>query len=1267
MSKQFIPLNKVHGACPVCGKDDGSCRRSVEDETFIQCQTNASARKKEVINGYICVKACSGGHTASFKPYKSNFSREYITQQLQENQLRKVRQKLLDKRDRERALSVEERHKLYSEILEQLQLGELTLADLKKRGFSESQIKVSGFKSVEKWQKLNKQYPTELPGISEDGNSLAIGNSGYIVPCRDFDGHITGLQLRLHKLVDKNRYRWVSTPKTATLKIQPENENPLAVFHPIGEKFEGIAIVEGTGAKPFLVAQKLNYLTIGAAGGQWASSKQLFKKYLDQASDYFDAGEKVLTIFPDAGDVSNKNVVNRWRKVVNLLVDWGWKVRFGWWGQVSKAFGDIDELEKGQYGIIRYLSVAEFKDFCVKWGGLEEVVEINNVINYSNEERAAKAQKRLFTLEQPAEIVCDSTKKYLPDLVGKIPKSGLLALKAPKGSGKSHQIKLIKDKLCGHWEEKIVIKNIEKKESKQLSVDLFKEEKKLCNKPLMLETERVFHKGLGKKFLSINARIALGREQAQKWDFTWIEDADLEAKSEFGGAKLSSASVIENIDEIGLCWDSLGKIFERDWSNTVVVIDELELGLNHVATSSTCKDRRSKILFTLEQKIKQCLENNGLVIVADADLSDSSLDYLEAIAPGFIPFIVTHDFKGDPWEIDFYTGKRDIVLSQIEDWLEEENCEPIAVTLDNQGEAESLSNYLLKKFPYLTRTTGGLVRIDSKITQTDFGRNFVKKPNQSINELQPKILIYTPSLGVGCSIDITHFKRVYGLFFGNLEPSQARQSLARVRESVPRTVWCKERGIVAKDELNSFIPAEIKKNLFSNNNTTKDLIDLALNLARERAGNPQSDAELMPDLLAILEEMMGENGTWNNPHIDLYCNQIARRNFSLNQLAVQLRQELIEEGHRIMDTGSMDITNTGSEVSSGKEEIKLQNAFLTANADEITFEDAQEIKRSPSRTIEEEHAASKAFLQRELPEVKLNSDFVYKAVYKDNRKWLSHTKMFWWCFNQEALYFEDRKEWKAKLKQFSRGIPYIPDIKTYSLKVEAIHKSGVLDWIKPDDLHSEYSKDSQKAHVFLQTAYKHKKLIKNGLGITVKKDCSIIYLAKRLLEKVGLGLRSTKQANEGGKRIRYYKLKEELVCDPDRQAVFDSLALRWQNIQQDLAQTKEQSQKQEAQTVDQTLNNNPHSVPYTETSEDEHTSVVQSEAVVQATDEWEKPEIIADVAQMLESCDDTSMLLELRQCDIPAHIFTEAAKHLPANKRQIIKEWVVAQNNNIAS
>ena len=1134
--------------------------------------TFSDARLREIINGYICVKEYSGGghETACFKPYEGDWTQqnslEYQVRRLSEKRLQEKQRKQEKEQQQQRALGAEERHSLYSEVLSELGVNDLTRQDLHQRGLTDEQIEQNQFRSVVQWQSLGKLYDSRLPGVVRHGKSLAVAGDGYLCPVRDFEGRITALQIRLHDPLYGNRYRWLST-KTATLKLQPENENPLAVFHP-NNPAKGIGLAEGVGVKPYLTSQSLDLLILGAAGGQWASSPQLFQKNLEKAYSQV-GGEKVINIFPDAGDIRNPSVVRRWRRVTNLLIDWGWKVQFGWWGQVDKTFPDIDELEPQQYSTITYVSVAQFKAFCVKWGGLEPRETPDNVIPLSYDERVANAQKKLRILETPAEIVCDPTKKYLPDLVGRVPTSGLLGIKAPKGSGKSYQIKSIKNYCCGYWEEKVIATDEPELAPQQLNLLEGSDKQQGISKP-QVRTERVFHKGLGMKFLSINARIALGREQAIKWEFCWIEDADLEG----GNPTLSSASIVENIGEIGLCWDSLGKIFNRDWSNTLVVIDEIELGLNHIATSSTCRDRRLFILFTLEKKLKECLDNGGLAIVADADLSDSSLNYLTAIVPGHVPFIVHHDFKGDPWEIDYYTGKRDIVLSQIEDWLSDENCQPIAIGLDNQSEAESFSNYLIKKYPYLKKKVGGLIRIDSKITQTDFGKEFVKRPNQSIEKFQPKVLIYTSSLGVGTSIEVDWFGRVFGLFFGNIEPSQARQILGRVRLSVPRTVWCKDRGVVS-NEISSFLPSEIKRRLFESNQTTTALIDIALHLARERADNPQSDAEILPNLIETLTQMMGPDGTWNNPHLDLYCNEIARRNFSLSQLAVQLRQELIEEGHHLRDIAAVYRTNCGDSVTIGKDEIKRNNATLTANAQDIPFEDAQKIKYKPARTEEEEHAANKAFLKRELPGIELTPEFVYKAVYKDNRRWLNQQKLFWYCFNLEAVKHEDRKEWKAKLRQFNKGVPFLPDIRTYSIKVEAIIKSGVLEWIDPTDLEAEYCCNSPGAQTFLKKAVRNKKLLKAGFNITATFDSDIIYFAKRILEPVGLGLIfSDRDRRRNSDQSRYYKLDPLLACDPDRELVQTALNTRWKIELDKIAQFQLEQELRCVQAEDNFLYNN---------------------------------------------------------------------------------------------
>ena len=1272
LSSRPVPSSR-HNPCPVCDRINGACRTLAS--TLVFCHSFADAIIGEKANGYVCLKPASG-HTATFKPdnsaeWNEEQQRSWLAQKAsrQEQAREQERQRSL------KALSAQKRHELYSLVFEQLSLDAVTLEDLQRRGFSQEEVEACNFKSVVTGQKLGMPFDRKLPGIGLDGRSLAIKHDGYLCPIYNIKGQVVALQLRLHNPPDGNRYRWLSTPSSATLQLYPEGENPLTVQRPTG-KPRGIALVEGTGAKPFLAARRLNLAVLGAAGGQWTSSPKLFKQYVEQLYQEV-GGERTITLYPDAGDVCNSDVVRRWRKSANLLVDWGWQVRFAWWGQSVKSLPDVDELQPDQLGWIRYLSIGEFKDLCVKWGGFSSKPPVEPTpIAY--EDRVAVAQKRLHSLSYPIDLVCDPTQKYLPDLVGRIPTRGLVGLKSPKGSGKSHQIKLIKDYLCGHWEEISVQvetpiappEQIELLGNKPTPVEVFKPEP---------ETKKVWRKGQGMRFLSINARIALGREQAVRWEFTWIEDADIDGRDEFGGERIAKNAVLQEIDGIGLCWDSLNKIFGRDWSNTLVVIDELELGLNHVSTSSTCRDRRSLILHTLEHKLIECLDNDGMVLVADADLSNVSLDYLTMIAPGHLPYIVGHDFKGNPWEVDFYTGKRDVVLSQIEEWLSDKDCRPITVAVDNQKEAESLSMFLTRKYPWLSQEVGGLVRIDSKMTQTDFGKKFVQYPNENLvggqdrqgNEIKaflPKILIYTPSLGVGCSIDVTYFAHVFGLFFGNLEPSQARQMLARVRQPVPRTVWAKEWGASNKEfEPTSYLPEEIKRRLFDYNDGLMTTVLTALSKARELASlagidNPE-DKDLLPLMIETLQGMIGADGSWNNPHIDLYSDQVARRNFALSQFAVQLRQEVIDEGHIIKDCLGDGATNAGDAVTAGKEEIKRRNATLTATAKDISYEQAQSVRRKPSRTDEEEHAMIKAFMKHDLPEVELTPEFVLKAKYEDNGRWLSQAKLFWHVYNLDACKDKDEREWKYRLNQFAKGVAFLPDVKADMPKVEAILTSGVLDWVKPDDLKTEYSNESPEGQAFVRNAYNNRRLIKTALNITVQRDSEPVKLANRILARIGLALTYNSSKGTKESRVRYYKLSEELATDSDRRAVWSALEQRWRERFSKIAINTSQQGQNGVQNEKNFLDKTEPSAHQNQPEESPQNYVVDH-----TTDDWLTPESLASIAGDLEAsfeADDAEILAELRLL-CPPYALRSASLLVPVSSREQIRQWVVSQNADSA-
>ena len=59
---------------------------------------------------------------------------------------------------------------------------------------------------------------------------------------------------------------------------------------------------------------------------------------------------------------------------------------------------------------------------------------------------------------------------------------------------------------------------------------------------------------------------------------------------------------------------------------------------------------------------------------------------------------------------------------------------------------------------------------------------------------------------------------------------------------------------------------------------------------------------------------------------------------------------------------------------------------------------------------------------------------------------------------------------------------------------------------------------------------------------------------------------------------------------------------------------------------------------------------------------WKQPESIAEVTEMLDFCEDAETLALIRLQSIPSEIFKIASRLLPQQKREQIRQWVVAQN-----
>jgi hypothetical protein len=145
------------------------------------------------------------------------------------------------------AKPVRERHAVYLAMLASLALDQRHLANLRFRGFSDDRAERNMYRSLPKSENarlalarmLTNFYDLSgIPGFYRDksGAWTVAGEPGLLIPVRDKEGLIQGMQIRLDAIV-KRRYRWFSS---ADMRDGTGSGSPV---HITGDTTQSIAYV----------------------------------------------------------------------------------------------------------------------------------------------------------------------------------------------------------------------------------------------------------------------------------------------------------------------------------------------------------------------------------------------------------------------------------------------------------------------------------------------------------------------------------------------------------------------------------------------------------------------------------------------------------------------------------------------------------------------------------------------------------------------------------------------------------------------------------------------------------------------------------------------------------------------------------------------------------------------------------------------------------------------------------------------------------------
>lgn len=440
----------------------------------------------------------------------------------------------------------------------------------------------------------------------------------------------------------------------------------------------------------------------------------------------------------------------------------------------------------------------------------------------------------------------------------------------------------------------------------------------------------------GQWVLVLTHRIQLGEALCQRFGVPYVTELkDSETGAIFG---------------YGLCVDSLhpgsqARFQAQNWSDGVVILDEAEQVIWHMLNSSTCQSSRVSILKTFKTLIQNALTSDGRVILSDADLSDVSIDYIKQLAGGgTTPFIIQNDWKPSGWKVSQYGGRSpEALVASLLAHIQEGGKPMVCVSgqkRKSKWSTTTLERFLQDRFPEQR-----ILRIDSESVSdpTHPAYGCISKLNQMLAEYD--IVIASPSIETGVSIDISsHFASVWGISHGVCPVSSFLQTLARLRESVPRHIWVAQRGLGAIGNGAS----SIKSLLASQHKLTQANIRL-LQMAGYDALDAMSDFQFQQESLITWAKM----ATRINATMPIYGEAVV--------------SALKAEGHTVEAVMDQDVLLTPEIIKEGIAQTRDNNYAAEreaiAQADAIDEQQYETLKDQRAKTQDERLSARKHSLE----------------------------------------------------------------------------------------------------------------------------------------------------------------------------------------------------------------------------------------------------------------------------------------------------------------
>ena len=600
------------------------------------------------------------------------------------------------------------------------------------------------------------------------------------------------------------------------------------------------------------------------------------------------------------------------------------------------------------------------------------------------------------------------------------------------------------------------------------------------------------------KVLVIGHRIQLVRELCQRFGLSYIDRREKHPEQTEWG--------------YGLCIDSLHGAsqaqFDPDlWHDGLVIVDEVEQVLWHALNSATCKDRRVEILKSFKTLVQNVLASRGQLYVADADLSDVSLDYLISLSGlDLQPYVVRNYWQGNgtsSWSVYNYQGKTPKKLvNNLETYIQQGGRPFVCLSaqkLTSKWGTQTLEAYLQQKFPERK-----ILRIDSEslIDRQHPAYNCIAKLNSVLDRYD--IVLASPSIETGISIELDRFTSVWAIAQGVQAENAVRQTLARIRRNVPRHLWCASYSYNKIGNGSTSIPTLL--------GSSQRFTQLNIRLLQ------QSDFAYLDDLDTGFQAE------------SLLC--WAKMAVRYNAGAVDYRKSILAglraEGHQVIDAAKYIaqaplqpktdscLVQEIAEISSKNYLAECAAIACAPNLDEVQY---KYLKKQVIKSLDDRRRLRKYELQE-----RYHLPITPELVSLDDDGWYQKIRLHYFL-TKGRNYLADRDTKAAqKLIQQGNGSLFLPDFNSSQLGaiVGSLEILGIPTLLQ--NTTRELRNIDEDLRSLSDLALANRREIKTILNLNIAKSYSPITIVSRLLGKISCKIKCLRYESQNGVRVRVYKI-----------------------------------------------------------------------------------------------------------------------------------------------